>query len=209
MIHVWHMQGHTFYIMRGIKPRDLHFGSTVACSVVPRKNKIGPSNDRTWIKLVSAMSYSTCLIYVGRTGGVFFWMFTSSNNVSRFIRSLAGKNSASSDQAMIEFKSSSCRNIINLRAILTNDHVPSFLFFNILSTDILCLYFSANESKISTRAGGHPVNRSMLDSSLRSMGWLGMGKNMLACSSESQSLRGCNLEAVLITQKVGQWRVLR
>lgn len=165
MVHVGYMGSHAFRILRGIKPRDCNLGSAVACTGGPWEDKTRPFDDGTRIELVSVVSYSTRAIYDGHTGGVFISMFTSSNKVSRFIRSLAGKNSASNDRQMIEFKSLSCGNIANLRAILTNERVPSFLFFNILSADILCLYFSANESRICTRGGGHPVDRSILDSS--------------------------------------------
>lgn len=121
----------------------------------------------------------------------------------KFIFSVAGKNSASSDLWIIACRSASFAIKASLRAILTRDRVPSFLFFRTLSTDILCLYLSAKVRRVSINSRGHPVAARMANSSLASIGWLGIGKNMLACSSDSQSFKRSDLDAVQITRKDG------
>jgi hypothetical protein len=139
----------------------------------------------------------------GRTGAVFLNIFASSSKVFKFILSVAGKNSASSDLWIMACRSGSFAFKASLRAILTSDRVPSFLFFKTLSADMLFLYLSAKVSKVWINSRGHPVAARMANSSLASMGWLGIGKNILACSSESQSFRRSDLDAVLITRKEG------
>ena len=139
----------------------------------------------------------------GRTGAVFLNIFESSNRVFKFIFSVAGKNSASNDFWIIACRSTSFALKASLRAILTSDRVPSFLFFKTLSADMLCLYLSAKISRVSINSPGQPVAARMANSSLASIGWLGIGKNMLACSSDSQSFRRSDLDAVLITRKEG------
>ena len=53
------------------------------------------------------------------------------------------------------------------------------------------------------REGEALVRERMVDSSVGDMGWRAMGKNMFACSSDSQSLRGRDLDAVTMTRKEG------
>ena len=51
--------------------------------------------------------------------------------------------------------------------------------------------------------GGQPVEARIEDSSEASIGRVRMGKNMLACSVDSQSRRGIDLDAVVIMRKEG------
>lgn len=73
---------------------------------------------------------------------------------------------------------------------------------------MLDLYFSANVTSVSTTAGGHPVCMRIIDSSSLAMGCAAMGMNMLACSSESQSLSEVDFEAVLMIRN-DEWATER
>ena len=78
--------------------------------------------------------------------------------------------------------------------------VPNFRFFCTTSEVMMDLYLSANLIKVSTSGKEQPVWRRSCVSSSVDMGIEVTGKNMLACSSESQSLRGTDLDAVAITR---------
>lgn len=136
----------------------------------------------------------------------FLRMSCSSSREIRFKRSVVGRNSANKDWQTTKLRSNVFGNMASFRAILSKERVPSLRLLRTLSADKVCLYFSANCNSLSTDSLGQPVARRMLDSSWISMGRLGMGKNILACSYESQSFRSKDFDAVLIMRKDG-WTI--
>jgi len=139
----------------------------------------------------------------GLTRAVLFTISHSSNNPSKLILSVVGKNSTKSALPKIAYKSSSHPYLANLFATLTSVLVPSFLFFWIASLVKRRRYFSAKVRSVEICWGDASVRARMSYSSEGDMGWEGMVKSMEACSSVSQSARGADLEAVTIIRKDG------
>ena len=205
MVHMRHMRCGAFLVVSEIKEGYQSRVCLSSCAAWCRKNEGIILQKWTWVILQGNVTIKLGQENKGsgHTGAVFLNIFESSNKVFKFIFSVAGKNSASSDLWIIACRSAPFVSKASLRAILTSDRVPSFLFFRTLSADMLCLYLSAKVSRVSINSRGHSVAARMANSSLASIGWLGIGKNILACSSNSQSFRRSDLDAVLMTRKEG------
>lgn len=94
-----------------------------------------------------------------------------------------------------------------LRATRTSARVPSLRLLSTLSSAMLARYRSAKSSILSILSAAHPVARRIAVSSARGIGCASTGKNMFACSAESQSLSGREREAVAMRRKEGCARV--
>lgn len=138
-----------------------------------------------------------------RTKGVLWRIPASSSIVSRLILSAGGMNSASTARPIIVWMSSSQGNAATRFAIRTSERVPSLRRFCTLSADIPARYLCANLMRDATTFAAHPVCASRADSSSSSMGCESTGKNMFVCSSESQSRRGVDFDAVEMMRKEG------
>lgn len=95
-------------------------------------------------------------------------------------------------------------NRASLRAMRNRARVPSRRTRSAPSGGTMRVrYVLANRRRASTLAGGHPVRSRSAPSSERPIGCAGKGRNIFACSAESQSRSGAAREAVLTTRKDG------
>lgn len=139
-----------------------------------------------------------------RTTGEIFLIPASSSSSSTPAFSVAGRNSINSALSSILRTSWSQGNRANLRAMRSRARVPRRRTRSAPSAGTMRVrYAPANFSSASTLVGGHPVRSRSSASSARPIGCAGMGRNVFACSAESQSRSGDAREAVLMTRKEG------
>jgi hypothetical protein len=139
-----------------------------------------------------------------RTAGEIFLIPASSSSSSTPALSVVGRYSINSALSSILRTSWSQGNRASLRAMRSRARVPSRRTRSAPSAGTMRVWYApANFSSTSTLEGGHPVRSRSAASSERPMGCAGTGKNMFACSVESQSRSGAARDAVLTTRKQG------